>query len=171
MKIKRIMSALLAVLMMLSSFAMVIGAEEQSTEETVNNKPTEYTYNTNNYQSLMAENPDFESTEIGVSNTDKYLYQSGQYLTEGGEFKTITTPEEKLALMDYRYGNDDYGLYVDAYSGEVAVKCWATGETIFSNPYDIGTSNASTSTKDTVREELLSQLVVNFKNLENMIHA
>lgn len=166
MKIKRIMSALLAVLMMLSSFAMVIGAEEQSTGETVN-KPTEYTYNTNNYQSLMAENPDFESTEYDVTNADRYLYQSGQYLSESGELKTITTPEEKLALMDYRYGNDDYGLYVDAYSGEVAVKCWATGETIFSNPYNIGASNATTSTKDTVREELLSQLVVNFKNLEN----
>ena len=161
------MSALLAVLMMLSSFAMVIGAEEQSTEETVSNKPTEYTYNTNNYQSLMAENPNFESTNFGVENADRYLYQSGEYKAVNGELKKITTPEEKLALMDYRYGNDNYGLYVDGYSGEVALKCWATGETLFSNPYNLGSSNATISTKDTVREELLSQLIVNFKNLEN----
>lgn len=168
MKMKRIMSALLAVLMMVSSFSLLIGAEgAPETEETESNRPKEYTYNTDNYTSLMAENPDFESTEIGVKNTDKYLYQSGEYEGPDGELVQITTPEEKLALMDYRYGNDEYGLYVDAYSGEVAVKCWATGETLFSNPYDLGTSSSTTSTKDTVREELLSQLIVNFRNLEN----
>jgi len=167
MKMKRIISALLTVLMLMSSFAMMVGAEGEGTEPPVD-RPTEYTYNTDNITSLLAPNPDFESLEIGVANTDRYLYQRAKYLAPDGEtLLEVETPEDKLKLMDYRYGNDQYGLYIDAYSGEVAVKCWKTGEILFTNPYNIGDSKATISTRDTVREELLSQLIVNFTNLEN----
>lgn len=183
MKMKRIISALLAALMLLGCFTVAISAEETDAEltdpdtpetegetpeatdpETIK-KPSEYTYATENSNSLMAENPDFESENPTAPNTDKYLYQSGKYLAANGELKTVSSPAEKLALMDYRYGNDDYGLYVDGYSGEVALVCWATGETLFTNPYNIGNSHASISKNSTIHEELLSQLIISFKEL------
>ena len=173
MKIIKIISAFLAVLMMLGAFTTVIAAEEvdvetdenEATEGETSKKPTEYTYATENSNSLMSENPDFESENPTAKNKDQYLYQTGQYQMANGTLATVSTPEEKLALMDYRYGNDDYGLYVDGYSGEVALVRWATGETLFTNPYNIGHSSASISTTSTVHEELLSQLIISFKEL------
>ena len=177
MKTKRIISALLAVLMLLGSFSMVVAAEEADTESTENEatdnegadtqgikKPAEYTYATENSNSLMAENPDFESESPTAPNKDQYLYQTGTYIEDGTK-KVVSSPAEKLALMDYRYGNDDYGLYVDGYSGEVALVRWATGETLFTNPYNIGQSSVKPSSTSTIHEELLSQLIISFKEL------
>ena len=154
MKWNKIISTLLAVLMLMSAFSVVIGAEGE--EET--KKP--YTYNTSSTSSLMKPNP---STTSG-NNKDPYLYKTGEYLDANGETQKISSPEEKLALMDYRYGSGIYELYVDAYSGEVALKNTVSGEILFTNPYDIGTSTAS-SRDESVKEELLSQLVVNFTEI------
>ncbi|MBQ9085659.1 MAG: cell envelope integrity protein TolA [Clostridia bacterium] len=153
MKWNKIISTLLAVLMLMSTFVVVIGAEGEEEK-----KP--YTYNTNSTTSLMAPNP---NTNSGT-NKDPYLYKTGQYLDANGETKVISSPEEKLALMDYRYGNGTYELYIDAYSGEIAVKNTVSGEILFSNPYDIGTSTASVRDNG-VKEELLSQLVVNYTEI------
>ena len=72
--------------------------------------------------------------------------------------------EAKLATMEYKKSspNGNYQLYMDPYSGEVAVKCLSTGEILLSNPYDV----ASVSTAS-VRQEILSQVVVKFKDLDN----
>lgn len=163
MKTKRIISALLAVLMLMGTMTLVIGAEGTETET----ETREYQYRTDSTTSLMAPNPDLEKEQGSTTlpNSDRYLYQTGQYLKDG-VLTTVTTAEEKLSLMDYRYGNDQYGLYVDAYSGEVAVVCWKTGEALFSNPYNMSEAGASVSANSTVLENILSQLVVNFTNLD-----
>lgn len=83
-----------------------------------------------------------------------------QYLT-----KQFNTPEEKLATMTKRLSKDGYELYVDSYTGEVATKNLATGEILFTNPYDVGTEGAVSSSKDTT-PRLLSQIIVSYSDSE-----
>ncbi|MBQ8214405.1 MAG: hypothetical protein IJZ80_10375 [Clostridia bacterium] len=70
------------------------------------------------------------------------------------------TPEEKLATMTpVDHMNNQYSrLYIDPVSGEVAVENLTTGEIMFSNPYDVASSQGSASTK----KQILSQLVVQY---------
>ena len=154
MKWNKIISTLLAVLMLMSTFAVVIGAEEGEEEKKA------YTYNTNSTTSLMMANP----TPNAGNNKDAYMYKTGEYMDEAGEIHKISSPEEKLALMDYRYGNGIYEMYIDGYSGELAVKNTVSGEILFTNPYDVGSSTAS-ARDEGVKEELLSQLVVNYTEI------
>jgi hypothetical protein len=71
-----------------------------------------------------------------------------------------TTPEEKLATMTpvEHMVNDYSRMYIDPVSGEVAVENLATGDIMFSNPYDVASSQGSASTK----KQILSQLVVQY---------
>lgn len=149
MKMNKIMSLLLAVLMLFSSFTVLVGAEGEEVRK--------FEYRTNSTTSLLA-----PLSTAGEVDGEQFAYKTGQYELNG-TLLPIKTPEKKLELMDYRYGTDTYELYVDAYSGEVAVKNKVTGEILFSNPYSLADSKAAESTK----EELLSQLVVYFTNLTN----
>ena len=156
MKIKKIISTFLAVLMLASACTIAVGAEDTAKKE--------YQYRTSSTKSLMKKNTDTSSNGF----LDEYLYKTGEYETQDEDGNTVTdtidSPEEKLSVMDYRYGEGDYELYVDAYSGEVAVRCISTGETLFTNPYNMGESKAS-SKDGLTKEELLSQLVVDFTNI------
>ncbi len=135
MVMKKIISTLLAVLMLAGSFSIVVGAQE-----------TEVTFeperNTNSYLP-----------------TSDYLNSVSDFFDSSSEI--IDTQEEKLDNMDLRLEKDGYRLYVDAYSGEVAVECISSGEVLFTNPYDLNKNKADWKTK----VELLSQLVVNFKDI------
>ncbi len=68
------------------------------------------------------------------------------------------TPEDKLKDMKLRIENDNYQLYVRASYGEIAVKDKRTGQILFSNPYDIGSTKGSADTK----AELMSQIILQF---------
>ena len=76
-------------------------------------------------------------------------------------------PQEKLdsmTLMLERYG---YQLYVDPISGEVAMVETATGNYIFSNPYDVASSKGSDSIKTggtpgTKEQLLMSQIIIQY---------
>ena len=57
------------------------------------------------------------------------------------------TAEEKLATMELRFEKGEYQLWVHKYTGEVAVVNTATGEKLFSNPYDVGLSKSTASVK------------------------
>ncbi len=161
MKTIKLISTLLAVLMLMSAFAILAGAEDGVTGPT-------YSTNTGNGKSLMKNN--------GTKDEPEYAYKTGEYILkdENGDpvkdengkdiVKVISTPEEKIALMDYRYGTDKYELYVDAYSGEVAIRSKATGETLFTNPYNIGQSTA-TATNGSTKDEIMSQLIVNYTDI------
>lgn len=76
-----------------------------------------------------------------------------KYLTD-----KIDTPEVKLSKMKLKLEKDGYRLYADEKSGEVAVFNIASGQIMFTNPYDIASSNGSASTK----EQLMSQIVVRY---------
>jgi len=123
MKTNRIISLLLAVLMLLSSFVMIAAAEDDTPKYTFKTTPTK---------------------------------AATQYFTN----KNITSPEIKLRAMDLRLVKDGYRLYVDEYTGEVAVQSEATGETLFTNPYDL----ASINTTESEKAKLISQLAVTFKD-------
>ena len=70
------------------------------------------------------------------------------------------SPAEKLATMKLKTTKGNYAIYADEKSGEVAVKDLTTGQILFSNPYDVGTSTAS----DSVKAQLLSQIIVKFSD-------
>ncbi len=148
MKAIKIISTLLAVLMLVSALPLVIAAEEVKKEE--------YTYLTDNKSPMMPTG----SKKIGA---DVYSYKTGEYVKDGKTY-VVETAEDKLALMDYRYGNDRYALYVDAYSGEVAIVDKETGESMFTNPYNIGVTKANEEINST-KDQLLSQLIINYTEI------
>ena len=70
----------------------------------------------------------------------------------------FASPEDKLVTMKKMTTKGNFEIYADEASGEVAVKNLTTGQILFTNPYDIGTTTSSEDTK----EELLSQIIVKF---------
>ena len=80
-----------------------------------------------------------------------------QYLSDKNQF---LTDEAKLAKMTLSYEKDGYQLWVDELTGEVATVDMSTGRTLFSNPIDIGTTNAAYS--NTTKYELMSQIIVKY---------
>jgi hypothetical protein len=95
----------------------------------------------------------YEKDEKG-KDTDIIDYEKtvAQYLTLKFE-----TPQQKLATMSMMVERDGYQLWVDDFTGEVATVNVATGEILFSNPYDVATSG-STAT----RAEIMSQIIVTY---------
>ena len=91
----------------------------------------------------------------GTTNEDTTVVEDIDYLTH-----LFATPEEKLATMKLVYEKDGYQLYLDEKSGEVACVNVATGDKLFTNPYDVGASLGSEAQK----YELLSQIIVRFKD-------
>ena len=118
----RILSTLLAVMMLLGAFSIGIAAEEATEEE--------------------------KAADIASDKVIESTYVSTVY----------NTPEEKLDTMDLMLSRDNYELYVDSVSGEVATKDTITGQILFSNPYDVVSSQGSDSTK----KQILSQIVVQY---------
>lgn len=131
--------------MLMSAFTIAMSAEEAATEETV------YEYNTTN----MAPTLDY-LTGYGVEKKENA--EKGTVTYEKTNEKIVTSAETKLETMDLRFEKDGYQLYVDEYSGEVATRCMATGEVLFSNPYTVGESTAT----DSIKSQLMSQLVVKY---------
>ena len=157
MKFKRIISSLLAVLMLMSAFTVVMSAEEAEGS-------VQYEYNTSN----AAPTVDYMTGQSVKAKKNEDGKITGYEPT--GE-KVIYTAEDKLESMDLRFEKDGYQLYVDEYSGEVATRCIATGEVLFSNPYNVGDSTAQPS----IKEELMSQLVVKYVDIasgdDNTYHS
>ncbi len=147
MKTKRIISSLLAVLMLLSAFAFSASADEAQEgitvpagQQTTNARPTiDY------FTGKATEDVGGEDKEDWQPKGDRIIY------TEADKLNTMTKMLEK----------GDYALYVDKFSGEVAVYCKSTGEALFSNPYNIADSTAV----DSVKSNLMSQLVVNYTDI------
>ncbi len=149
--IKRILSTFLAVIMLMGSFAVLTYAEEAG--DTTETEKVEYTYNTT---------PDKPSMDYLNGTTIVELDENGDPV-EGSSKDPIVTKEDKLATMDLRFEKDGYRLYVDAYSGEVATVCVATGEILFTNPYNTGSQKAQPE----IKEKLLSQIVVKYADKAN----
>ena len=75
--------------------------------------------------------------------------------------QAYNTPEAKLRDMVLAREQGDYQLWIEEFTGEIAFVDTRTGESLFSNPYDIAVGNwASASTK----QQLLSQLAVTYED-------
>ena len=66
--------------------------------------------------------------------------------------------ERKLESMEKKLDLYGYELYIEPNTAEVAVVDKASGQILFTNPYDVAGSKGTTATK----EKLLSQIIVNF---------
>jgi len=133
-KFNKLISLLLTVLMLLGSFATVLalGVFTVSAEEA----------GTGGTAGAETE------TETGEATVGEIDYINDVFLS----------PEAKIKTMSLAVTKDGYELYIDSYSGEVAIKNTKTGEILFTNPYDIAISTGNEETK----KEILSQIIVTF---------
>lgn len=145
MKTKRIISFLLSVLMLTSAFAINAFAEDEAVKY-------EYTSKTTNTKPSM-----------------DYLKGTTISINEETKGEPVNTKEKKLATMDLKLAKDGYLMYVDAYSGEIAVKCEATGEILFTNPYNLAYKGVASGDKE--KRQLLSQLVVHYTDITTATSA
>ena len=70
------------------------------------------------------------------------------------------SPDEKLADMIMVKEQNGYQLWFEEYTGEVALKDLATGQVLFTNPYDIAWTDQSISKQ--TKQKLLSQLIITY---------
>ncbi len=136
-KFNRIISMLLAVFMIMSAFTALTAISTLAEDSGAKAEQ-----NTEN--------------EEGVNNKKPLNSQK----TEDYTTKIYATPEEKLATMRVALETEEFRLYVDDFSGEVACENKITGEKLFTNPYDVGSSTGNATTK----YEILSQIIVTFKD-------
>ncbi len=163
-KFNKIVSVLLAVLMLMSSFGLSVFAAEE-------NPASRYEYDTTKTTLDYMKGQVLTYGEDGKLVTDA----GGKAVVatdEAGKAIVVDSAKERLDYMDLRLEKDGYRLYIDAYTGEIAVENIATGETLFSNPYDVG----ATTAVDSIKEQLLSQIVVKYtditqNNTENTFYS
>ncbi|MBE6548022.1 MAG: hypothetical protein E7667_03985 [Ruminococcaceae bacterium] len=84
--------------------------------------------------------------------------------------KVYLSADEKIASMRRAFSNHGFDIYVDDYSGEVAVVNQTTGEKLFTNPWDVAADKSSNTTTDdstvgSIKEQLLSQIELSFTDL------
>ncbi len=110
-------------------------------------------------------------TVVGAEEATKpYEYNTNSKKPTVDYAKDQLTAEQKIESMDYRYGNGSYELYVDAYSGEVAVKNVVTGEMLFTNPYNFASMEqmanlfANDEEGSSLGAQVLSQLKIYYKD-------
>ena len=133
MLMKKIISILLVAVTLLSSVLAISVSAADATQTT----QPEYEFNTGRDKPVSED-----------------FYTTGMYRGQ-----KIDTPQKRINLMDLRLVKGDLELYVDAFSGEVAVKNTKTGETLFTNPYDATTQKKS--------KPLLSQINIEYKSLKS----
>ena len=82
-------------------------------------------------------------------------YPIENYIKQGYD-----TPEDKIRSMTKINANEAFELYVDDKSGEVALREIASGNILFTNPYDV----ASAKGAETTKAELLSQIIIEYSD-------
>ncbi|MCQ2435605.1 MAG: DUF5696 domain-containing protein [Clostridia bacterium] len=101
--------------------------------------------------------------ESAAESTDEVFYK--YYTTE------YKTQQSKVDTMTKMFSNDEYEMYFDTKSGEFAIKTLATGEYVFSNPYDIAVTSSTTETTESEsssetanldKNALLSQVLIEY---------
>ena len=73
------------------------------------------------------------------------------------------TPDDKLAQMIMVKEQNGYQLWYEEFTGEICLVDLATGQKLFSNPFDIASGYQGIS--DAVKQQLLSQIIITY--LEN----
>ena len=141
--LNKIISMLLAVFMLISAFSVMFTVQvfADDSEETTTGS---------------ADSGNTEETTAGTTaggGDSVVIPESTDYINQ-----LYATPDEKIATMRLALEKNGYQLYVDDVSGEVAFVNTITGDKLFTNPYDVGASTGSDSTK----YEILSQIIVEF---------
>jgi len=134
MKMKKILSAILAVVLLAGMFCIEAGA---------------------------ALDPIYLKDENGaVTEMIDYKGTVNQYLEEANRFYS---EEEKLESMTLKYEKDGYQLWADEFTGEVATVNLESGQIMFTNPIDIGSKNAaySNTTKYELMSQLIVKFTDN----------
>ena len=96
------------------------------------------------------------SLPVGASDGIDNYTSSASMNTEGAL--------AKIETMESVFKNDDYELFFDAKSGEIAVKTLATGEYTFSNPYDTEVPKTNTESGFARKAALLSQIMIKYSD-------
>ena len=159
MKIIRILSAVLAILLAFSAIGLpVFAADATVTAETKNL-----------IKELTEANPVVDPVEIGeYAASEEWISQ---------KFKVYAM---RTSVLGTKYDADGYGaiykdanwaLYVDILSAEFALVNLKTAEVTFSNPYDIAINAefpAATTEDydDPIRQALLSQIILTYEDVE-----
>ncbi len=146
-KYSRIISTLLAAVMILSSLTALLTVDVFAEETAAAGSGA--TTETGGEAEAGSDESASETTEEDTESKKEALDYINTY---------FATPEEKLATMKLAYTKDDVSLYVDTDSGEVAYVNNKTGEKLFTNPYDVASSTGNEATK----YEILSQIIVTF---------
>ena len=123
---KKILSTLLAVLMMIGVFAALL-------------TPATLAEAASDTASENEESEEYEREDMSIDIL-KVVYKK---------------PEDKLADMQKRIENEYYELYVRAAYGEIAVRDKRTGQILFSNPYDIASTKGSSDTKAELMSQII----------------
>ena len=86
--------------------------------------------------------------------------KSIDYLTE-----IFETPQDKLDTMELKLDLFGYELYYEKHTGEIAFKDKASGQIMFSNPYDVAKAFPNgASSSAAIKSLLLSQLVIKYQD-------
>lgn len=102
------------------------------------------------------------SVGIGSMLTASAATPAYEYLTT-----EMASQLAKLETMTLMKSQDGYNLYCDTYSGEIALQKIATGQILFSNPYDSGSMTAANA--DSIRSKLLSQVFVEYEDSDGTV--
>ena len=160
---KKFLSLLLCVMMLTSTLATVVMAEPEDTAEITADAATTDTAEGEATDGAAAEGEAADDTaaeaegEEGEEGEEAEEDDTFNYLATGNVFSTA---DEKLNSMVKKTEAFGYALYCDEYTGEVAVKNLTTGQTLFTNPYDLAGSPSS----EDVKRQLMSQLEIRYSD-------
>ena len=159
MKIIRILSAVLAILLAFSAIGLpVFAADATVTAETKNV-----------IKELTEANPVVDAVEIGeYAASEEWISQKYKvYAMRSSVLGTKYDADGHGAI----YKDANWALYVDILSAEFALVNLKTAEVTFSNPYDIAINAefpAATTEDydDPIRQALLSQIILTYEDIE-----
>ena len=113
-----------------------------------------------------------------AEGASKFNYDAIDYektIEKNLESSKFNTPQEKVASMNLMWEKNGYRMYVDPISGEVATEKIVTGELLFTNPWDLSDASYTAVTsgkKDkttaiSVKKQLMSQIVITYIDNNN----
>ena len=91
---------------------------------------------------------------------------AGRTLQSGHDYTRdeYATEDARLADMTLYFDNGTYSLYCDPVLGTVAYRKNATGETLFTNPYNMALEITGDTTS---RSEIMAQIILKYRDAEN----
>ena len=103
-----------------------------------------------------------------VSSVSVAAFAAESAVESGEDFyeyytNTYSTQKAKVDTMTKMFENDSFKMYFDKKSGEFAIENKATGEYVFSNPYDL--NEKSSVSVNLAKNALLSQVLIEYKDV------